>query len=139
MNFDFSEEQELLRSEARKFLEARCPPARVRGVLGDASRGRDEALWRELVEQGWTALTLPEEHGGLGMSRTDLCVLAGKPERVGAYVRANIPVEEVRKELLALRITEQQVMPHHPMLDTSKAQASMWGKITDKLNARRKG
>jgi len=80
-----------------------------------------------------------EEHKTYVASLTDLCVLAGKPERVGAYVRANIPVEEVRKELLALRITEQQVMPHHPMLDTSKAQASMWGKITDKLNARRKG
>jgi len=86
VNFDFSEEQELLRSEARKFLEARCPPARVRGVLGDASRGRDEALWRELVEQGWTALTLPEEHGGLGMSRTDLCVLAEELGRVLAPV-----------------------------------------------------
>ena len=86
MNFDFSEEQEMLRNEARKFLEARCQPMRVRGVLEDADRAYDEELWAELVTQGWTALTLPEEHGGLGMSRTDLCVLAEELGRVLAPV-----------------------------------------------------
>jgi len=78
-----------------------------------------------------------DEHKSYVAALTDLCVLAGKPERVGAYVRSAIPVEDVRKELLALRITEQQIMPQHPMLDPAKAPASMWGKITDKLNARR--
>lgn len=76
MNFDFSEEQEMLRSEARKFLEARCRIDRVRAVLDGGPRGLDSELWRELVGQGWTALTIPEEHGGLAMTRTDLCVLA---------------------------------------------------------------
>lgn len=86
MNFDFSEEQEMLRSEARKFLEARCPATKVRGVLDDDGRSYDAELWQELVEQGWTALTLPEKHGGLGMSRTDLCVLAEELGRVLAPV-----------------------------------------------------
>ena len=86
MNFDFSEEQELLRSEARKFLEARCPLSKVRAVLDDHSLNHDRDLWRELVEQGWTALTLPEEYGGLGMTRTDLCVLAEELGRVLAPV-----------------------------------------------------
>lgn len=86
MNFDFSEDQELLRGEARKFLEARCPLSRVRGVLDDASIGHDSELWRELVEQGWTALTLPTDYGGLGMTRTDLCVLAEELGRVLAPV-----------------------------------------------------
>lgn len=76
----------MLRSEARKFLEARCPPARVRGVLDDDARSHDDVLWRELVAQGWTALILPEEYGGLGMSRTDLCVLAEELGRVLAPV-----------------------------------------------------
>lgn len=80
-----------------------------------------------------------EEHKSYVAAVTDLCVLAGKPERVGGYVRAATPAEDVRKELLALRITEQQIMPHHPLMDQSKVPATMWGKITDKLNARSKG
>ncbi|MFC0303360.1 acyl-CoA dehydrogenase family protein [Rhizorhabdus histidinilytica] len=86
MNFDFSEDQEHLRNEARRFLEARCGIGVVRGVLDDGARSHDADLWAALVEQGWTALTLPEEHGGLGMGRTDLCVLAEELGRVLAPV-----------------------------------------------------
>ena len=86
MNFDFSEDQEMLRKEARKFLEGRCPINKPRAVMDDAQRGYDAGLWQELVEQGWTALTIPEDHGGLGMTRTDLCVLAEELGRVLAPV-----------------------------------------------------
>lgn len=86
MNFDFNEDQEMLRSEARKFLEARCPASKVRAVVEDSGKGYDTELWQELVEQGWTALAIPEEFGGLGMSRTDLCVLAEELGRALAPV-----------------------------------------------------
>lgn len=86
MNFDFSEDQDHLRGEARRFLEARCGIGVVRGVLDTPGRHLDEGLWAALVEQGWTALTLPEEHGGLGMGHTDLCVLAEELGRVLAPV-----------------------------------------------------
>ena len=44
------------------------------------------------------------------------CTLASMPERVGAFVRANVPVDQVRKDLLAARAAEPVVMPHHPLL-----------------------
>ena len=71
-------------------------------------------------------------------SVTDLCTLAKAPERVGGYVKANTPVDQVRKELLDMRAAEPPIMPHHPLVDTKAATATMWGKITDKLNARTK-
>jgi ATP-dependent protease ClpP protease subunit len=77
------------------------------------------------------------EHQAYVASVTDLCTLARAPERVGAYVRANTPVEQVRKELLARAAEDPQVMPHHPLLPAATAAAS-WTKITDKLNARRR-
>jgi alkylation response protein AidB-like acyl-CoA dehydrogenase len=86
MNFDFSEDQDHLRSEARRFLEARCGSGVVRSVLDDPTQQYDKALWAALVEQGWTALTLPEVYGGLGMGQTDLCVLAEELGRVLAPV-----------------------------------------------------
>lgn len=58
------------------------------------------------------------------------------PERVGGYVRANTPVEQVRKELLQMRAEEPTIMPHHPMVPAAQVSSSAWSKITDKINAR---
>jgi ATP-dependent Clp protease, protease subunit len=75
------------------------------------------------------------EHQAYVASVTDLCTLAAAPERVGPYVRANIPVEQVRKELLTLRADQPAVMPHHPLAEKA-APAVSWDKITSKINAR---
>jgi acyl-CoA dehydrogenase len=75
MNFEFSEEQNLLREQAQGFLADNSPPSVARRVLeGDA--GYDEELWRKIVEMGWTATVIPEEYGGLGLSYLELCVIA---------------------------------------------------------------
>jgi ATP-dependent Clp endopeptidase proteolytic subunit ClpP len=68
---------------------------------------------------------------------TDLCTLAAVPERVGPYLKANTPVDQVRKELLDMRASAP-VLPHHPLAahSTNEAPAAAWGKITDKINAR---
>lgn len=79
-----------------------------------------------------------EEHRKYVTDVTDLCTLARAPERVGAYVRANTPVEQVRKELLAAAAEDPVVMPHHPLVQPAQAAASSWNKITDKVNARLK-
>jgi ATP-dependent protease ClpP protease subunit len=79
-----------------------------------------------------------EEHRAYVASITDLCTLARAPERVGAYVRANTPVEQVRTELLTRAAEDPPVMGHHPILPKTQAVATEWGKITDKINARRK-
>jgi len=65
MDFAFSEEQEQLRKEARSFLAKESPASRVRKVM-DTEDAFDEGLWKKLVENGWTALGIPEEHGGFG-------------------------------------------------------------------------
>ena len=75
MNFEFSEEQELLREQARGFLTEHCPPAAVRAVL-DGDADYDPALWQKIVEMGWTATVIPEEFGGLGLSYLELVVIA---------------------------------------------------------------
>ncbi|HTO51863.1 MAG TPA: acyl-CoA dehydrogenase family protein [Myxococcota bacterium] len=74
MDFGFSEEQDLLRAEVRKFLDARCPLERVR-KLSETGPGYDAELWRELAELGWLGLTIPEAYGGAGLGWVDLVVL----------------------------------------------------------------
>ncbi len=86
MNFDFSDDQKFLKSEARKFLEANCPTARVRKVLDDDAKPYDEALWKAVAEQGWLGAAIPESHGGLGLGHLELCVIAEELGRVVAPI-----------------------------------------------------
>jgi acyl-CoA dehydrogenase len=94
MNFQFSDEAEALRDQARKFLSERADRAKARAVM-ESGATHDPALWAEIAELGWPALRIPEEHGGLGLSVLDLCVLA---EEVG---RALAPVPFTSSVLLA--------------------------------------
>jgi acyl-CoA dehydrogenase len=94
MNFQFSDEAEALRDQARKFLDDKSGREKARAVM-NAQSGHDAALWAEIVALGWTALRIPEEHGGLGLSVLELCVLA---EEVG---RALSPVPFSSSVLLA--------------------------------------
>jgi alkylation response protein AidB-like acyl-CoA dehydrogenase len=85
MNFEFSDEQKQLRDQARRFLEAKCPPKTVRAVLeGAAPFDRD--LWAGLAEMGFLGVVIPEAHGGLGAGYLELCVLAEELGRVLAPV-----------------------------------------------------
>jgi hypothetical protein len=86
MNFDFSDDQKFLKSEARKFLDAECPPARARNVLDDGAKGYDEALWKAVAAQGWLGAAIPEAYGGLGLGHLELCVIAEELGRAVAPI-----------------------------------------------------
>ncbi|HLZ95176.1 MAG TPA: acyl-CoA dehydrogenase family protein, partial [Candidatus Dormibacteraeota bacterium] len=65
MDFAFSEEQEMLRKSARDFLAKECPPKVVRRLM-EGEDAYDPTLWKKIAELGWTALGIPEQHGGVG-------------------------------------------------------------------------
>ena len=72
MEFAFSQDQDELRRAARRFLEVASSEERVRAAM-ETEQGYDSATWEQLSEElAWTALTIPEEYGGLGMSYLDL-------------------------------------------------------------------
>ncbi|MGH7856433.1 MAG: acyl-CoA dehydrogenase family protein, partial [Candidatus Binatia bacterium] len=75
MNFGLSEEQILLKSTLRRFLEEQCPTTRVRAVM-DGESGHDAALWEGLAGLGVTGLTVPAELGGSGLELLDLALAA---------------------------------------------------------------
>jgi hypothetical protein len=76
MDFDFSDDQKFLKTEARKFLDARCGVAVVRGVLDDGAKAYDAGLWKAVAGQGWLGVNIPETHGGLGLGGVELCAIA---------------------------------------------------------------
>lgn len=87
MNFDFSDEQQQLREQLRRFLTDRCPPAAVRVVL-DGPEPYDRTLYKGLADMGVLGAAIPEEYGGLGLGHLELCVLA---EELGCAA-APVPV-----------------------------------------------
>ena len=82
MDIGFSEEQELLRETARKFLEGECPTKFVREMMATEHAVTD-AFWRQLAENGWLGITYPEAEGGSGLGLVDLVVLM---EEIGRAV-----------------------------------------------------
>jgi alkylation response protein AidB-like acyl-CoA dehydrogenase len=74
VDFGFTEEHEVLRQAARRFLEERCPMAEVRR-LAESPLGHDPALWKEIAHLGWLGLVLPEAHGGAGLGHLHLALL----------------------------------------------------------------
>jgi alkylation response protein AidB-like acyl-CoA dehydrogenase len=74
MNFGFSEEQEMLRESARKFLDSRCPTTFVRKMMEDDT-GHSDELWKKLAAMGWLGLLIPQKLGGMGGSFLDAAVI----------------------------------------------------------------
>jgi alkylation response protein AidB-like acyl-CoA dehydrogenase len=100
VDFDFSDDQKSLKSEARRFLEARCPVSVVRGVLDDPSKAYDQGLWRAVAEQGWLGAAIPEEFGGLGLGGIDLCAIAEELGRALAPIPFSSTVYFVAEGLM---------------------------------------
>jgi len=74
MDIGFTEEQELLRETARRFLENECDTQFVRRRMAEPEAVTDE-FWQKLAEQGWLGIIYPEEASGSGLGLVDLVVL----------------------------------------------------------------
>lgn len=75
MRFAFTDDQKLFRDTLRALLEKECTADVVRRSWDTASDGRSPSLWSKLAELGVVGLTVPEAHGGLGLSEIDLVLL----------------------------------------------------------------
>jgi alkylation response protein AidB-like acyl-CoA dehydrogenase len=74
MDFNFTEEQEMLRTSARDFLETECTERVVREAE-DGKLGYSADVWKKMTDLGWQGLIFPEQYGGAGMNYIDLAVL----------------------------------------------------------------
>ena len=111
MNLDFSNDQKMLKEEAKKFLSKENALLRNRTVLENESYV-DNDLWAKIVSLGWTGIRIPEKYNGLGLGHLELCVIAEELGRFLAPVPFSSSVylftetiinyanEELKKELL---------------------------------------
>ena len=77
MFFALTEDQREFGAAVRGYLAERFDLAAVRGVVEDADGdGNPAALWKAAGEQGWLAVTVPEEFDGLGLGLVEAQVIA---------------------------------------------------------------
>ncbi len=72
MDFEFSDDQELLAESVRRYLTDRAPLTYVRAHYADAAVVDD--VWRGLAELGLVGMLAPESAGGAGMGLVDLAL-----------------------------------------------------------------
>jgi acyl-CoA dehydrogenase len=67
----YSEEQIELLDVATTFCRDKSPIDKVRKLI-DSEAGYDPAVWAQIAGLGWTAIAIPEAHGGVGLSLSEV-------------------------------------------------------------------
>ena len=73
MDFDFSDDQEMLRDSVRKWVAKGYDFERRKSIV--ASGGFSREAWREIADLGLTSLFVPEAQGGMGFGAVDAMVV----------------------------------------------------------------
>jgi len=74
MNFDLSEEQQMIVDSVAKFVANDSPVERFR-KLRETELGWDKSVWKSMGEYGWLGVAYPEEQGGFGGGFVDLAII----------------------------------------------------------------
>ena len=67
-----NEEQQMLKTSTKEFLDLKSPLSSLRDLRDNSYKTYDKELWMEMVEMGWTALTIPEKYNGLNFGYVGL-------------------------------------------------------------------
>ncbi len=71
-----NEEQNMLRDAAKDFCTNSAPISQLRQLRDEKTEtGFDQNTWQQMIELGWTSITVPEEFGGLGFGFIGLGVV----------------------------------------------------------------
>ena len=66
MSLVLNEEQKMLKTSAREFLDNKFPLSNLRKYRDNDFKSIDFDLWTAMAEMGWTALIIPEKYNGSG-------------------------------------------------------------------------
>lgn len=71
-----NEDQNMLKDSAKSFCADNTPITQLRRLRDEKNEsGFDRDTWKQMVELGWTGITVPEEFGGLGFGYMGLGVV----------------------------------------------------------------
>lgn len=121
MRFALDGDQQDIQRTARELLTSRVG---IRQLHDFAARGRhDEALWRELCEQGWLGVATDHEFGGLGLGTVELVSILAEL----GYSLAPVPVLSTvaAATMIARAGSHEQCHRWLPLLATGEARGAL--------------
>jgi alkylation response protein AidB-like acyl-CoA dehydrogenase len=121
MDFNLSQEQEMLRDSVKRFVREHYG-FEARRTLACSAQGLSREHWRTYAELGWLAMALPEEAGGLGFSFIEVALLMEEFGRglvlepyvstavVAARIIERSPASALREKALAALIGGERML-----------------------------
>jgi alkylation response protein AidB-like acyl-CoA dehydrogenase len=119
VDFDLTEEQQLIRETARAFCDREIVP---HAREWDRTERMDLGIVAKLAEIGFLGCALPEEHGGMGLDTVSYCVVMEELGRADSSVRGIVSVNNgLAGKTIAKWGTEEQKAEWLPRMCSGEA------------------
>ncbi len=74
MNFELTEEQQMMVDAVKRFVDKDSPVTRFRQMRATET-GWEPKVWKTMADNGWLAVAFPEDHGGYGGQFVDVALI----------------------------------------------------------------
>ena len=136
MDFDFTQEQVMLRDLSREFLGRESTPRAVR-ALWDEPRGYSDTTWQQMADMGLHGLTVPEAYGGQGLGAIEQALVLDEMGRA-AYPGPYFATSVLATTALLASGQDAHMARYLPDIATGRTRATL-ALLEDKLSWRPSG
>jgi alkylation response protein AidB-like acyl-CoA dehydrogenase len=145
MDFDFTQEQVMLRNLTREFLSRESTPRAVRTAMEDA-RGFGDATWRQMAEMGLPGVAIDAGYGGQGLGMVELALVLDEMGRA-AYPGPYFATALLAAGAIAASGQENQMARYLPDMAHGRTRATLaliedalaWTPAGVRMRAERRG
>ncbi|MGI9149087.1 MAG: acyl-CoA dehydrogenase family protein [Chloroflexota bacterium] len=145
MDFDFTQEQVMLRGLTREFISRESAPRVVRMLMEDA-HGFSEATWQQLAEMGLMGLAVDASYGGQGLGMVEMALVLEEMGR-SAYPGPYFATAVLAASAIAAGGSANQMARYLPDIASGRTRATLafledgvsWTASAVRLPAERRG
>jgi alkylation response protein AidB-like acyl-CoA dehydrogenase len=123
MDFDFTQEQVMLRTLTREFFSRESTPKSVRALMDDP-RGFSDATWQQVADMGLPGLTIDAGYGGQGLGMVELALVLEEMGRA-AYPSPFFATTVLAATAIAAGRQENQMARYLPDIANGRTKATL--------------
>jgi alkylation response protein AidB-like acyl-CoA dehydrogenase len=145
MDFDFTQEQVMLRGLTREFLTRESTPRAVRTLMEDP-KGFSDATWQQIADMGLPGLAIDAGYGGQGLGMIELALVLEEMGRA-AFPGPFFATSVLAATAIAASGQENQMARYLPDIASGRTKATLaliedalaWTPSGVKMRAERRG
>ncbi len=123
MDFDFTQEQAMLRDLTREFFSRESTPKAVRSVMDDP-RGFSDSTWQQMAEMGLQGLAIDAGYGGQGLGMIEQAIVLDEMGRA-AYPGPYFATTVLAAGAIAASGQENQMARYLPDIAHGRTKATL--------------